>query len=128
MQALEEFAASTSDLFGICCRFECPSPVLVVDNWAANNLYNVAREATSNAIKHGEAGSVTISLEARSDGALLTVQDDGKGFSAHPEKRDGMGLGIMKQRAQLIGGTLEIRTNAPTGTIVTCTLPEPPVV
>ena len=55
MEALEDFAASTSELFKISCRFECPLPVLVNDIHAAEHLYRIAQEAVGNAIKHGGA-------------------------------------------------------------------------
>jgi signal transduction histidine kinase len=122
MLALDEFAASTSEIFGIVCRFECSSPVGVADTWTANNLYNIVREATANAIKHGGARTVTISLEASNDGTLLKVQDDGCGVSVRPLRNGGMGLRIMRQRAQLIGATFVIQRCAPVGTVVSCFL------
>jgi len=124
MQALEDFAAITKDLFGISCRFECQSPILISDLWTANHLYNIVREATSNAIKHGRANNVVISLDAHEDGTLLNVQDDGNGMPAIFPKNGGMGLRIMNQRALLIGAKLDIARSDPKGATVSCFLPQ----
>src|SRR5262249_38727034 len=114
---------STTDLFKINCRFECESPILVADVSTADHLYHIAREATGNAIKHGHARHVVITLEADEDGSLLTVKDDGKGIPMPLPKNGGMGLTIMTQRAKLIGASFEITLNEPCGTRVSCCLP-----
>jgi signal transduction histidine kinase len=125
MQALQEFAAATTELFKVNCRFECDGPILFSDVSAADHLYHIAREATGNAFKHGRARNVVISLDARDDGSVLTITDDGFGIPDPPPKKGGMGLTIMAQRAKLIGATFEIKPALPKGTIVTCCLPDP---
>jgi two-component system CheB/CheR fusion protein len=125
MQALQEFAAATTELFKVNCRFECDAPILFSDVSTADHLYHIAREATGNAIKHGRARNVVISLGARDDGSVLTITDDGFGIPNPPPKKGGMGLTIMAQRAKLIGATFEIKPTGPRGTIVTCCLPDP---
>lgn len=123
MQALQEFAAATTQLFNISCRFECESPILFADASTADHLYHIAREAAGNAIKHGRARNVVIALDARDEGSLLTVQDDGIGIPDQVPKTGGMGLTIMTQRAKLIGASFDIRSTPPRGTIVSCCLP-----
>ncbi len=126
MQALQEFAAATTELFKISCRFECESPILFADASTADHLYHIAREATGNAIKHGRAHNVIISLDARDEGSLLTVRDDGMGIPDSVPKNGGMGLTIMTQRAKLIGASFDIGRSPKGGTIVSCCLPQPP--
>ena len=128
MQALQEFAAATTQLFNISCRFECESPILFADASIADHLYHIAREAAGNAIKHGRARNVVIALDARDEGSLLTVQDDGIGMPDQVPKTGGMGLTIMTQRAKLIGASFDIRSTAQGGTLVSCSLPQPPPV
>ena len=125
MQALQDFAVSTTDLFKINCRFDCESPILVSNVSTADHMYHIAREATGNAIKHGHARNVVITLEYQDEGTLLTVRDDGKGIPMPLPKTGGMGLTIMTQRAKLIGASFEIRLNEPRGTVITCCLPHP---
>jgi signal transduction histidine kinase len=86
--------------------------------------YHVAREAVMNAIKHAEADSITITLEPTSDGARLSVADDGNGFDAEAGEPEGhYGLTMMKERAQVSGGDFRIDSAPGRGTIVTADFP-----
>jgi signal transduction histidine kinase len=125
---LQEFAGATTELFKIPCRFECESPVLFADASTADHLYYIAREAAGNAIKHGRPKNVIISLDAGDEGSLLTVRDDGIGFPGSIPKSGGMGLTIMAQRAKSIGASFDIRATPEGGTLVSCYLPQPPLV
>ena len=123
MSALQLWAAEVEDLFGVSCRFQCETPVLIHDDTIATHLYHIAQEAVNNAIKHGAPRKVLIQLSARQDRGTLLIKDDGKGIAENPANTQGMGLHIMNYRAGVIGGTLEARRDTPRGTIVTCTFP-----
>ena len=123
MSALTRYAEETQDLFRISCRFECGAPVLVYDVGMATHLYHIAREAVNNAIKHGRPRHVAISLTAESGEGTLSVQDDGEGISAISASHTGMGLNIMNYRANMIGGSLDVRKNFTGGTTVVCLFP-----
>ena len=123
MEALEDFASGTSELFKISCRFECPLPVLINDNDAAEHLYRIAQEAVGNAIKHGHARNIVVRLDLSKAGKMLRVIDDGSGLPATQVNGKGMGLSIMSYRAGLIGAKFNIRRRDATGTVVTCLLP-----
>lgn len=64
MDALEEAAATTSELFKVSCRLEGDTPVFIHDAAAAGHLYRIAQEAVGNAITHGKAGNISIRLDA----------------------------------------------------------------
>jgi signal transduction histidine kinase len=122
--ALTDFAASTSDLFNVSCRFECPEPFLMDDFTTAVNLYRIAQEAVGNAIKHGEAKDIQIRLENSDSGRILRVIDDGNGLPPVVQRNGrGMGLRIMSYRSELIGARIDIRRRTSVGTEVTCSLP-----
>jgi signal transduction histidine kinase len=71
----------------------------------AHTMRRVAREATTNAIKHASAKTLACQVTATKDAFSLRVQDDGRGL---PEERsDGQGLGIMSRRVARVGGTVE---------------------
>jgi signal transduction histidine kinase len=123
MAALSDFAESTSDLFAISCRFECPKPLRIEDIQTAVHLYRIAQEAVGNAIKHGGAKDVVIRLENSESGCVLRVIDNGSGFAPKPFNRDGMGLKTMSYRSELIGARFAIWPRSLGGTEVTCTLP-----
>jgi signal transduction histidine kinase len=120
MSALEELVSSTERLFKISCRFDCEQPVLVEDNAVATHVYRIAQGAIHNAIKHGHAAHVTLTL-AGSGEHTLTISDDGLGLSAEFGSSRGMGVHIMKYRADMIGGRLSIAPGQPNGTKVVCT-------
>jgi len=123
MSALQQFASEVEDLFQISCRFECEETVLVPDEATANHLYRIAQEAVHNAIKHGRASNIVIHLQAATDGGALTVRDDGVGIADPAGSPAGMGLQIMRYRASMIGGALEIGRCGDGGTLVTCVFP-----
>ena len=120
MAALGELARSASDLLRIDCRFHCPKPVLVKDNAAATHLYRIAQEAINNAVKHGRATTATIELIAKGKSRRLSVVDNGVGFGKRKTPHTGMGLRIMKYRADVIGATLDIQSADGGGTTVSC--------
>jgi len=123
MEALEDFAATTSDLFKISCRFECPLPVLIADSQTAEHLYRIAQEAVGNAVKHGHAKHIIIRLELSKAGKMLRVIDDGTGLPVLDGNGKGMGLRIMSYRADMIGAKFSIRRRDVSGTVVTTVLP-----
>jgi PAS domain S-box-containing protein len=123
MSALQLWAAEVEDLFGIRCRFECETAVLIHDDGMATHLYHIAQEAVNNAIKHGRARNILIQLAAENKWGTLLVTDDGVGIPEHREGTQGMGLHIMSYRAGMIGGRLDIRPNVDRGTAIACMFP-----
>ncbi len=118
MTALSELATTVEKLFMITCRFEYDKPVLINDNLTAIHLYRIAQEAVNNAIKHGMARKITISFHTDNNGTTLTIRNDGIGF--RKVTLEGMGMSIMRYRANMIGATLEIRSDGDGETAVIC--------
>ena len=119
MSALELLAWEVEDVFELGCRFECPETVLIRDNGMGMHLYHIAQEAVNNAVKHGKAGNILISLRRAGLHFTLTIEDDGIGIP-QPAPSTGMGLHIMSHRAKMIGGALSIERRPNRGTLVTC--------
>ena len=122
MTALQQLAYETEDVFQRECRLEYDAPLLVRDDVAATHLYHIVQEAVHNAIKHGQAARIRISVRTLDEMAELSVEDDGSGFSGQPSG-GGMGLHIMGYRAKMIGGSLEVKARSAGGTVVRCTFP-----
>jgi signal transduction histidine kinase len=121
--ALRRLAVNAERLFDIHCTLEEVGAVLVDDNSVATHLFRIAQEAVSNAVKHGRAGHVRISLASGARQVRLRIHDDGVGFpESLDEERRGMGVRIMHYRARVIGATLDIAAGVDGGTTVTCTL------
>lgn len=120
---LAELAERTNNLGGVQCRFECRGTVLVPNRAVAGHLYRIAQEATNNALKHASAGRVTIRLAKKPGRLLLEVSDDGTGLPKDRTGQSGVGLGVMRHRAGVIGAELTIRSRRRAGVTVLCELP-----
>jgi PAS domain S-box-containing protein len=120
MHALHELADSVTKMFGIPCQFICRRAVLVPDHAAAIHLYRIAQEATNNAARHGGPKQIRISLSPVNGGIRLRVEDDGCGLPAAGKPGSGLGLGIMRHRASVIGATFAVGPGRSGGTTVTC--------
>ena len=92
----------------------------MVDSEVVLHLYYIAQEALLNAVKHGKAANVSISLEDQYSHFALRVQDDGQGFSLPGSSRTGMGIRIMRYRAAVIGATLDLKSEPGRGTRMVC--------
>ena len=123
--ALTEVASHTERVSEVRCRFECERPVLVHDHTVATHLHRIAQEAVSNALRHSGAANISIRLESAGEALTLSVADDGIGIQDSSDRAEGLGLRLMKHRADLMGGTLEIRSPEPQGTVVTCSVRAP---
>jgi CHASE3 domain sensor protein len=99
------------------CELQIKGELLLNDIAIASNLYRIAQEAVRNAVRHSDATLVNINVEAAGDLVSLRVTDNGKGIQSVRERK-GLGLEIMKYRAFTIGGSLQIFSNSPRGTVV----------
>lgn len=118
--ALQELTAQIGQVFGITCRFDADQAVAVPNNTVATHVYYVAHEAVRNAVKHGHATIVSLRLGLADGAAILRIDDNGTGFSDPPEPTThGMGLRIMRYRANRIGASLAIEPGQEGGTVVT---------
>jgi signal transduction histidine kinase len=123
MHALQDFTTNTSVLFGVDCRFECQLPVLVENPSTAAHLYRIAQEAVSNALRHGRATAIEVSLEESDSGVRLSVADNGTGLPSPLPLHDGLGLRTMADRARSMGGKFYIHAGALGGAEVICVAP-----
>ncbi|NUV51892.1 sensor histidine kinase [Streptomyces coelicolor] len=116
-----EFSTHTGLL--VARRFDPDLPAL--DQETELVIYRVAQEGLTNAARHAEARRVEVALRAAGEAVVLEVADDGRGIGA---AREGAGLRGMRERALLIGATLDVRSPdevsaAGTGTRIRLTVP-----
>jgi len=119
--ALQEMALQTEKLFRVRCRLECEFPIYVQNPIIATHLYRIVQEAVHNAIKHGKAKNLCISLNPKDDKIVLSVKDDGIGLPPELKRGKGMGLDIMRYRARAIGANLELKDGSPRGAVIQAT-------
>ncbi|OIQ83861.1 sensor histidine kinase LiaS [mine drainage metagenome] len=95
-----------------------------IDDGVALQLYRIAQEALSNALRHAGASRIALELRGDADGLTLRVRDDGCGIAT--DAPEGLGLSTMRYRAGAIGAALSITAAAAGGTEIACRWPRQP--
>jgi signal transduction histidine kinase len=93
---------------------------------ARTEVYLIAREAISNALRHAQAATIEVTLEYAADSFRLVVRDDGRGFdadTASAKRMSHFGLSVMSERADRLGGTVTVSSGREAGTEVVLTVP-----
>ena len=107
----------------VVCRVD-PRAGELLEPLVAENIYRIAQESLSNAVRHSGASCVELTLERMHTdlmaGVRLIVEDNGSGIRASEMLAEGLGLKIMRARAELIGAVLRVGGRAPQGTRVEC--------
>ena len=89
------------------------------------HLYRVVQEALNNVSKHAVASRVRVQLARRDAQLVLAISDDGRGFQLPGGTRAGRGLGLvsMRERAQIVNGSIEVQSTPGQGTTIVLKLP-----
>jgi hypothetical protein len=98
-------------------------PVIVDTPSISEHLFRITQEAVSNAIRHGHATKIEISLQELDAVIQLSVSDNGSGLPEMSPTRKGMGLQIMAARSQFIGGQFSLSQKVSGGTNLVCLVP-----
>lgn len=121
--ALAEMGKSTARLTGAGITVEESGDVRISRPEVAMHLYRIAQEAVANAVRHGGARNIGISLKGGPGSIVLTISDDGRGFPLDLPQSRGMGLRTMRYRAGMIGARLEFSPPGHQGAAICCELP-----
>ncbi|MFN2242784.1 MAG: sensor histidine kinase [Anaerolineae bacterium] len=128
--ALRELAKSAAERTGASLALHLPDHNL--DNLSPaveQGVYRIAQETLENIVRHSEAQSIVFRLQQAAGSLSLTISDDGRGIGAEVLQastaggQDGLGLRGMKERAALLGGSLEISRQEGQGTLVHLKVP-----
>jgi signal transduction histidine kinase len=95
------------------------------DSTVEVELYRIVQEALSNAVRHAQADTVEVELDARDDLVTVIVRDDGVGFDpgARAIRERRLGLTSMRERAERLGGTFRVESSPGAGTTVSVEVP-----
>lgn len=118
---LESLSLYARNTFGILCDFRYDDSIVMKDERVIIQLYRIAQEAVTNAVKHAKAGNIEIDLLKTRNNISLIVRDDGTGLFPM-RNMSGMGLKIMQHRASMINAVLTIENQVKGGTSVVCSL------
>ncbi len=108
---------------GVRARVTLPDTDPDLPEPVATALFRILQEAVTNVIRHAEADSVDILLEADDVSVSLTVSDDGRGFDPTVRRRGGFGLLGMEERVRPFRGRLDVRSAPGWGTTIRVSLP-----
>jgi signal transduction histidine kinase len=120
---LKGLAGNVKKMFEIACTFTVKGSLPELPTNTTLQIYKIAQEAVSNAIKHGKASQVSINVVRHPNELVMTIKNDGLPFCQPDPAKNRMGLRIMNYRANTIGATLEVKALNKAGTLVTCAIP-----
>ncbi len=120
VDALESLLSDFERRSNVSCVFE-RNLIPDIDGTISTALYRIGQEAVTNSLRHSNATSIIVSLESDDDSIVLTIKDDGSGIDTRQmQNKDGFGIEGMKERANLVGGRLDIESSTDKGTMVCC--------
>jgi len=122
-QSLEDLKSD-----GLICKFNESGTKTRLSSSVEIAVYRLVQEALNNIRKHAHATKVTLRVQFREDTFLVEIRDNGKGFDLSQTLDSAiavghMGLLGMKQRAEMLGGNIKIKTGVGAGTTLTLSLP-----
>ena len=129
--ALREYLAEYQIHYGVDARLVAEeSSSMMLSSKVGTQLFRIVLESLTNVRKHSEAGRAWVRVEREGKLARVTIEDDGRGFDAARVIAAGgsrIGVGIMRERAESVGGTLELDSGPGRGTRVVVRVPLAPV-
>lgn len=126
--ALEQYAARLQETGGPPMQLHIEEPPTRLEPNVETTVFAIVEEAINNARKHADASLITVRVAPYRDLLVVTVHDNGKGFDVKAversyDQRGSLGLLNMRERAELIGGKLELDSKPGQGTTVTLAVP-----
>lgn len=126
--ALETHFKNFGQRTGLQTSLQLPEDHPQLTRDAEINLFRIIQEALNNVEKHAEAAHVTIEIEATPRRLYVTIRDDGKGLSKERGRKPrALGIASMRERTELLGGTLKIKSEPDRGTVVSLEVPLAPI-
>ncbi|MBF0558343.1 MAG: hypothetical protein HQL08_06145 [Nitrospirae bacterium] len=120
--ALMRLVGSTGSVYNVKCSLTYDPGINIKDRLIAEQFYFIASEAVTNAIRHGKANAIKLSLTKTDNKLSIAVEDNGIGFEPYMKYNQGMGIRIMRYRAQMIGADFDIKREKDEKTLVVCSI------
>ena len=119
--AVDAYLPAFEKQTGIEVRYEKTGEGRNLDRELSIHLYRVMQEALNNVARHSNSRSAAVRLSFLAEAVVLEVQDKGIGFQGNPTR--GLGLVSMRERAELLNGTIEFTRGESAGALVRVTVP-----
>ncbi len=107
LSAIRELIANTREVTGVEIRFECTIISLLLEEDEENSIYRIVQDGITIAIRHGKATKIRIEMQRNDASIHILIADNGSGCSNIEE---GFGLRHMRERVQMLQGTIEFRS------------------
>ena len=118
--ALDRLVRSVESVYPVVCTLECDPRIDINDSMVETQFHYIVQESVTNAINHGCADHIGVTLRQANGQVHLKIDDDGIGIPEDTYLLKGMGIRIMRYRANAIGASLKIARKPEGGTTVTC--------
>ncbi|MEC5128455.1 PAS domain S-box protein [Verrucomicrobiales bacterium BCK34] len=124
VDALAELIAMNRKSYGIDIQLSISDRTAIngIESETAVQVYRIAQEAISNANRHSDAESISVSASIKNRRFELAIRDDGRGMSEDLVSM-GLGLATMRRRANLIHAAFDIHASPGEGTVISCSVP-----
>jgi two-component system, NarL family, sensor histidine kinase DegS len=121
--ALRRFVEVLSEASGVEVRLDLAGGERRLEPYLEVLLFRVVQELASNAVRHSQAPAVEVLVELGESALRVRVQDAGRGFEPEAALEGGMGLRLISERAELLGGFLDLEASPGKGARITFQLP-----
>jgi signal transduction histidine kinase len=121
-EAIESYVSNVRRQLGIAVSFERSGPPVRLEKETGIHIYRILQEALSNVAHHAGTSEAAVRLRTGDASLELDIEDRGAGLDVTPE-RHGLGIVTMRERAELVGGTIEFTRPAAGGTLVRLRVP-----
>lgn len=122
-EAIVAYAEEFGQVSGLAVHVDIQSQVPGIGPKARVELLRIVQEAMNNVRKHAHASRIDVGINQQDGGAAVTIVDDGAGFQLDAGREGHFGLEIMRERAQSVGGTLDVESQPGAGTKVQVWVP-----
>ena len=119
-ECLTELIEQSQKLYAISCRLQINSDLHVLERELGTHLFRITQEAIHNAVRHGRADQISITLQSQGDGGILIIRDNGSGLKPARKESTGRCLHNMRSRATMIEGSIDIVNHEEGGVLVLC--------
>jgi len=126
--AVSGLRADMENRYGLRVQIDWPGSPYPLPLASAITVYRFFQEALLNIVKHADVDDAAVSLRIEEDSVLAVVRDEGPGFdpdAVRPDRGRHVGLGLMRERARLSGGGVDVETAPGRGTTLRLRLPRP---
>jgi two-component system, NarL family, sensor histidine kinase DevS len=121
--ALERLTSAFAEQTALDVDFQALLPDRRLPTEVETTLYRIVQEALTNIVKHARAQRVSVLLTRKDGSVSAVIEDDGVGFDPTRIREGGLGLLGMRERVALVGGRIEIETDAGAGTTLVAEVP-----